>query len=108
MTGPTENRGKRVNIVDTPVVPEGDSPEEELRAELRSARELLAVREAREGPREVMVVPPGEVAHPRIRGLSTPDLRDHIERLERDVRDTKTGRATLECLAEEAREDDDA
>lgn len=59
----------RVNIVETPVVPESNSLTAELRAELRSARELLAIREAREGPREVMVVSPKTVAHPRLRGL---------------------------------------
>ena len=97
---------QRVGIMETPVVPEGDDLVDELRAELRSARELLALREAREGPKETMMVPAHVVANPRLRGLSTPDLRDHIERLERDVRDAETGRATLESLAKDAREDD--
>lgn len=106
MTGhPSDGQKTRVNVMDTPVVPADNSAEAELRAELRSARELLAIREAREGPSDVMVVPPRAVAHPRLHGLSTPDLRDHIERLERDIRDTQTGRATLECLAEDAREE---
>lgn len=109
MTGhPSDRQTPHVNVMETPVVPEDDSLGAELRAELRSARELLAITEAHDSRSSPMTLPENAVGHPRLRGLAgdAKRLRDHIERLERDLRDTKTGKATLECLAEDAREDD--
>ena len=71
--------------------PRGDGPAAELRAELRMARELLAVREARTGQGQPIAPPPSSVTRPRLAALSDSQLRDHINRLERDLADAQRG-----------------
>lgn len=97
----------RVDIAETHTTPRGDSREEELRAELRAAREVLAVREMQEQGRSPVHVPETVAGSPRVASMSTPQVRSHIERLERDLRDAQTGRATMESLSEDAAREDD-
>ena len=75
----------------TPHVPEGDDPADELRAELRSAREMLALVEGLDTMRGPARMPTEMVVLPRHRGLSERQLSDLIARLERDLADVVDG-----------------
>lgn len=83
----------RMNIQNVPVVPdESDEPAEEIRTELRMARERLAQLEAREkNPSGPAMMPSNEVCHPRHRRLDAEQLSRLIDRLERDLEDITSG-----------------
>lgn len=82
---------EEANIFDIPYKPESECEGDVLRAELRAAREALVVKEAGDGPSRPPVVPAQMVTHPMHRGLSEDQLRDLVERLERDLRDLREG-----------------
>lgn len=84
-----EEPPQRVEPLPVPRIPEGDELDDELRAELRMARELMAVREAQEGQGAPVALPAPLITRPRLACLSDEQLRDHIARLERDLSDVQ-------------------
>lgn len=87
----TDARRPQMEVLPVARVADGDDPEHELRAELRMARELLAVREARSGQGQPPAPPANKITHPRLTRLGDAQLRDHIARLERDLADAQHG-----------------
>lgn len=88
-----------------PFVPAGDGPDAELRAELRAAKEQLALMEATQTPRGPPRMARNRVTHPRLQGLSLDQLRSHIQRVETDLRDATSPRG-FENIQHEEPEDD--
>jgi hypothetical protein len=80
----------KVNIANTHAVSRGDDPVDELEAELRAAREVLAVRESQQGSQGPPHVP-AYVASPRLATLTEGQLRSHIERLRNDLWTARDG-----------------
>lgn len=80
----------RVDIADTQAVTRGDDPVNELEAELRAAREVLAVRESQRGSEGPPVVP-AHVSSPRLAKLTEGQLEAHIDRIEADLQTVREG-----------------
>lgn len=87
-----------------PFVPTGDDPADELRAELRAAKEQLALMEATETPRGPPRMSGDQIAHPRLKGLSLAQIRAFISRTESDLRDA-TSPLGFERVQHEEQED---
>jgi len=85
----------RVDIADTQTVPRGEDPVGELEAELRSAREVMAVRESQQGSQGPPTVP-AHVTSPRLAKLTEAQLEAHIDRLEEDLRTVREGWEAVE------------
>lgn len=84
MTG-DDQQTVRVDIANTQTV-----PADELVAELRAAREVLAVRASQKGTEGPPTVP-AHVASPRLAKLTETQLEAHIDRLEADRQTVQNG-----------------
>jgi|GEM_PF-6705777 len=91
----------QVDIADTQTIPAGDDPQDEVEAELRAAREVLAVRESKQGAQGPPVVPAG-VTSPRLAQLTENQLRRHIERLRNDLWTARDGWTSERSFVPEA------